>query len=37
MDGKKYTVAWYVDNNKLSYMDPVVHDAITKYLTKQLG
>ena len=35
--GKKCTVAWYVNGNKLSHMDPSVNEKIIEYLRKIWG
>ena len=37
MDGKKCTVAWYVDNNNISHMKSVVNETIIEYLKKHFG
>ena len=34
INGKQYTIVWYVDDNKISHVDSTVVDNIIKELTK---
>ena len=36
IDGKKYTIAWYVDDNKVSYVDEELSTRINETIAKTL-
>ena len=37
INGKQYTIVWYVDDKKISHMDHTVVDTIIQELTKYFG
>ena len=37
INGKQFTIVWYVDDNKISHVDLAVVDSIIKELTKHFG
>ena len=37
INGKQCTIVWYVDDNKISHVDPAVVDTIIQELTKHFG
>jgi hypothetical protein len=37
IDGKQCTIGWYVDDNKLSHVDPKVNDEIVRKIEERFG
>ena len=37
IDGKKYTICWYVDDNNISHVDPKVVDEMIKKIEENFG
>ena len=37
INGSQYTIAWYVDDNKISYRNPAVVDEMLEMMNKKFG